>query len=103
VTTDELCGYDAGRDGAQYAAYTRHAFEVENPDLSSVYSWQVRSPDGAWSAPQHGRRFEFTAWQPGQYRLRWRQENLLIRPGGFYETVRTFDNFPCCEPPAERP
>ena len=64
-------------------SYRYYKFVIDNPDMTSIYSWHIKYPNGIWAPFSYGNERSFTATQTGNYVVYLRKDNLGFDPSNF--------------------
>lgn len=76
----------------------RWHLRVNNPDVTSIYSWRLRRPDGNWQAVAVGDSLDLRPGTAGRYALYLRQDNLGLDPTTGGSRLWAVATLPAAEP-----
>lgn len=87
-------------DAHHFQEETSFIFSVPNPDCSTVYTWHIQNPDGAWQPFTYGTSRTFDLPTEGDYTISLRQDNLGYDPSTYGTIEHSFvKNLKyCCGP-----
>lgn len=77
--------------GGQQRRY-RVRMYVQQPDVTSIYTWHIRRPDGNWESMVYGEERYYQPTMTGTYYFELKQDNLGLDAGATSRTVVYYYN-----------
>lgn len=104
ITSKWLPNPDAGIKVSSFCnKSTRYyKFSVDNPDMTSIYSWHIKYPNGrGWATFSYGNERSFQVVTAGTYTVYLRKDNLGFHPSNFGTITAAKDVYlsPNCSTP----